>query len=341
MAEQVPPPPLALFRLVTGYYVSRAIHVVAKLRIADLLNQGTRDSEALAAATGMHAPSLLRLMRLLASVGVFAEHEKGAFELTPVGECLRSEAPNSMLATALLFGGMAQEAWSNLLHSVRTGEPAFEQVFGMDTFAYMTQHPEEASNFDRAMANFTAQIAGAVAAVYPFSQFRTIVDVGGGNGALLVGILKANPTLRGILFEQPEVAERAKVEIAKIGLQDRCEVAGGDFFREVPVGGDAYILKHVIHDWNDERAVAILKSCHRAMTSEGRLLILEGVYPPRIDTSDASVGAACNDVNMLVCTGGRQRTEDEFRSLYAVAGFRLTKIMPTPARISVIEGVRI
>jgi SAM-dependent methyltransferase len=211
----------------------------------------------------------------------------------------------------------------------------------MDTFSYIAKHPEEASNFDRAMANFTTQIAGSVAAVYPFSQFRTIVDVGGGNGALLVGILKAYPTLRGILFEQPEVAERAKVEIAKIDLQDRCKVAGGDFFREVPVGGDAYILKHVIHDWNDERAVAILKSCHRAMTSEGRLLILEGVYPTRIDTSDASVGATSNDVNMLVCTGGRQRAEDEFRSLYARAGFRLTKIMPTPARISVIEGVRI
>src|SRR5262245_24411845 len=182
MAEPAPPPPLALFRMVTGYYVSRAIHLAAKLGIADLLSRNPRDSEGLAAATGMHAPSLRRVMRLLTSVGVFAERENGTFELTPVGECLRSDAPQSMLATALLFGGMAQEAWGDLLHSVRTGEPAFEQVFGVDTFAYMAQHPEEAANFDRAMANFTSQVAGAVSAIYPFSQFRTIVDVGGGNG---------------------------------------------------------------------------------------------------------------------------------------------------------------
>jgi SAM-dependent methyltransferase len=334
-------PPIALFRLATGYYVSQAIHVVAKLGIADLLGQSVRDCGELAAATETHASALRRVMRLLVSVGVFSEEENGKFGLTPVGECLRSEVPNSMHATALLFGGMAQEAWRHLLHSVRTGEPAFEQAFGVDTFAYMAEHPEEAANFDKAMANFTGRIAGAVAAAYPFSQFRTVVDVGGGNGALLAGILSFNPALRGILFEQPQVAERAKAEFARTGLEDRCEVVSGDFFREVPVGGDAYILKHVIHDWSDEHAIAILKSCHRAMGPEGKLLVLEGIYPPGIDVSDASLSAASNDVNMLVCTGGRQRSELEFRAVYDAARFTLTRIIPTPARISVIEGVRL
>src|SRR5262245_54190858 len=189
------------------------------------------------------------------------------------------------------------------------------------------------------MASFTAQIAVVVAAVYPFSQFHTVVDLGGGNGVLLFGILRAHPGLRGILFEQPNVAERAKTEVARIGLGNRCDVVGGDFFLEVPTGADVYILKHVIHDWSDERAVTILANCRRAMGSAGRLLIVEGIYRARLGTSDASVRAPCNDVNLLICTGRRQRSEPEFRSLLGTAGFKLNRIIPTPARISVIEAV--
>jgi SAM-dependent methyltransferase len=333
-------PPIALFRLVTGYYVSRSIHVVAKLGIADLLNQGPMNSEELATAAGVHGPSLRRVMRLLVSSGVFAEDDESKFKLTPIGECLRAGAPNSMHATALLFGGMAQEAWRDLLHSVRTGEPAFQRVFGLDTFAYMTKHPEEAANFDRAMGSFTSQIGAAVASVYSFSQFHTVVDVGGGTGALLAAILRTDQRVRGILFEQPEVADRARAEIRKLGLDHRCDVRSGNFFQEVPTGGDCYVLKHVVHDWDDERAIEILRSCHRAMHTEARLLILEGIYPPSIDKSDASIGATSNDVNMLVCTGGRQRTEAEFRALLDASNFRLTTVTPTPARISVIEGSR-
>jgi len=340
MSQELPPP-VTLFRLVTGYYISRAIHVVAKLGIADLLSQTPRNCEELASAASVHAASLRRVMRLLVSAGVFAEDEDGTFKLTAIGECLRAEAPTSMHATALLFGGMAQDAWGDLLHSVRTGEPAFEKVFGMDTFAYMARHPEEAANFDRAMGSFTRQIGVAVASVYSFSQFNIIVDVGGGNGTLLATILRTDPRLRGILFEQPAVIERAKTEIRRLGLDDRCDVIGGDFFRQVPTGGDCYVLKHVIHDWDDERAIEILRSCHGAMHTGARLVILEGLYPPRVDTSDASLGATSNDVNMLICTGGRQRTEAEFRGLLAASSFRLATIIPTPARISVIEGIRI
>jgi hypothetical protein len=339
MGTQELPAPAVLFQMVTGYYISRAIHVAATLGIADLLAHGPQPSSALAKATGTHAESLTRVLRLLASVGVFTEQEDRGFALTPLGECLRTGVPGSMRSAALLFAGITQEAWRDLLYSVRTGEPAFHHVFGMDSFSYMAQHPEEAANFDAAMADFTKGIAIAVAATYDFSQFGTIVDVGGGNGILLEAILKAHPTLRGVLFDMPHAADRAQQRIEAVGVGERCKAVGGDFFLGVPTGGDAYILKHVIHDWDDARAVTILKNCHRAMGPQGKLLIVEGIYPSRIDKSDASRGAASNDVNMLVCTGGRQRSEAEFRSLYDAAGFKLTSIVPTQVRVSIIEGV--
>ena len=339
MSTQQIPPSFALFEMVTGYYVSRAIFVVAKLGIADHLSEGPRRVDDLAAATGTHAPSLKRVLRLLASVGVFTEEADSRFALTPIGACLRAGVPGSMRAAALLFGGITQQAWGDLQRSVETGEPAFRRVFGMDSFDYMAQHPDEAANFDAAMADFTKHIATAVVAAYDFSPFRRIVDVGGGNGALIAGILKANSTLAGVLFDLPQVADRAIAPMRELGLADRCEIVGGDFFTAVPVGGDAYLLKHVIHDWNDDRAGEILRNCRRAMGAEAKLLILEGVYPPRIDQSDESRGAAANDVNMLVCTGGRQRSGAEFRHLYEAAGFSLTRILPTQTPVKVIEGI--
>ena len=338
MSTQEIPPPVALFRMVTGYYVSRAIYVVAKLGIADHLSEGPRRVDDLAEATGTHAPSLKRVLRLLASAGLLTEEADGRFALTPIGACLRAGVPGSMRAAALLFGGITQQAWGDLLQCVETGEPAFRRVFGMDPFDYMAQHPDEAANFDAAMADFTKHIATAVVAAYDFSPFRRIVDVGGGNGALLAGILKANPALAGVLFDLPQVADRAIAPMRELGLADRCEIVGGDFFKAVPAAGDAYLLKHVIHDWNDDHAVEILRTCRRAMGAEAKLLILEGVYPPRIDQSDESRGAAANDVNMLVCTGGLQRSEAEFRNLYEAAGFRLTRILPTQTPVKVIEG---
>jgi hypothetical protein len=339
MSTQEIPPPFALFRMITGYYVSRAIYVVARLGIADHLSEGSLRVDDLAKATATHAPSLKRVLRLLASAGVFAEEADGRFALTPIGACLRADVPGSMRATALLFGGITQQAWGDLLHSVETGEPAFDRVFGLPPFDYMAQHPDEAANFDAAMADFTKHTATAVVAAYDFSPFRRIVDVGGGNGTLLAGILTANPALAGVLFDLPQVADRALAPMRELGLADRCEFVGGDFFRAVPTGGDAYLLKHVIHDWNDDRAAEILKTCRRAMGAEAKLLTIEGVYPQRIDQSDDSRGAAANDVNMLVCTGGRQRSEAEFRDLYAAAGFRLTQILPTQTPVKVIEGI--
>jgi hypothetical protein len=335
------PPTVLLYQLATGHYISRALFVAARLGIADLLKDGPRHYNELAKSTASHAPSLNRVMRLLASAGVFIEEENGNFALTPVGECLRTGVPGSSRAMVMLFAGnRINEAWKDLEYSVRTGEPAYRRRGITDPFIDPLRTPEEQESFDAAMADFTRLAAVAVASVYDFSSFTTLVDVGGGNGALMIGILKANPALQGVVFDQPAAAERATEQIAQNHLTERCRAVGGDFFKEVPAGADAYILKHVIHDWDDDRAVAILRNCHKAMSPAGKLLIVEGVYPKRIDQSAESRGAAANDVNMLVSTGGRQRSEAEFRALYQTAGFKLTRIMPTAARVSVIEGVR-
>ncbi len=332
------PPQILLYQMAIGHYLSRALDLAARLGVADHLKDGARSAAELAHATATHAPSLHRVLRLLASHGVLIEQEDGTFGLTPIGECLRTDVPGSAAAMVKLFAGTRiQDNWKDLEYCVRTGEPAFRKRGRADPFS--ARDPEDGANFDEAMANLTRMIAVAVAAAYSFASFRTVVDVGGGNGALLIGVLNANPALRGIVFDLPEAAARARANIAASGLEGRCEAVSGDFFEAVPKGGDAYLLKHVIHDWNDERAAAILKTCHRVMSPDGRLLIVEGVYPPRVDQSLESRGAAANDVNMLVNTGGRQRSEAEFRALYQAAGFTLTRIVPTQARVCVIEGV--
>jgi len=334
------PPPVLLYQLASAHYLSQALYVAAELGIADLLADGPQTHDALAARTHTHPPSLRRVLRLLASAEVFAENADGRFELTPVGSFLRS-GPGSFRATARLFGGpLVWQSWGDLLTTVRTGQAALYRVFKTDSFAYFADHPEEAAVFDEAMGSFTAMISGAVAAAYDFSAMRSIVDVGGGEGALLTGILRAYPDLRGTVFDLPRLADGAKRQIAAAGLAARYQFVPGDFFEAVPGGHDAYLLKHVIHDWDDQRAVAILRTCRRAMGPEAKLLIVEGVYPARIDGSPESRGAAANDVNMMVCTGGRQRSEAEFRDLYTAAGFQLTRIVPTMARSSVIEGVK-
>lgn len=336
------PPQGVLYHLATGYYLSRALFVAAKLGIADHLRDGPRSAAQLAAATESHAPSLRRVLRLLCSAGVFAEEENGDFALTSLSEWLRTDQPGSFRSAALLFTGPLEWAsWAELPYTVQTGEMALRRAVGVDTFEYLEKHPDEGVVFDEAMAAFTSMTAMVVAATYDFSDLRTLVDVGGGNGALLIGILQAHAHLRGIVFDQPRPVEGARAKIAAAGLADRCEAAAGDFFVSVPEGGDAYLLKHVIHDWDDEQATRILQTVHRAMRPDARLLLVEGVYPARIDHGIASRGAALNDVNMLVVTGGRQRSEAEFRELYAAAGFRLSRIVPTMSGACIIEGERV
>ena len=334
------PPGAVLYQMAIGHYVSRALHLAAKLGIAELLATGPLAADELAAKTGTDPAALRRVLRLLASTGVFREEESGAFASTSLGELLRSDVPGSARALVLLFAGIGlQDSWRELEYCVRTGQPAFRKR-SPDGDAFSHFDAEQAKIFDAAMATFAPQTAAAIAAAYDFSRLGTVVDVGGGNGALLIGILGANPALHGIVFDRPQVIDGAKRKVAEAGLAARCQVVAGDFFESVPAGADAYLIKHVIHDWDDEKALAILASCRRAMGPNSRLLIAEGVYPPRIDTSLASRGAAANDVNMLVATGGRQRSEQEFRSLYEAAGFALTRIVPTASpAVSLIEGV--
>jgi SAM-dependent methyltransferase len=332
------PPPVALLQMVTGYWVSQVIYVAAKLGIADLLKDGPKSSDELAQATGTHARSLYRLLRALASVGVFAEAEDGRFGLTPLGECLQTGSPGSVRAITINHGERLYRAWGDLLHSVRTGEIAFNHIFGMDLWQYAAQNPEAAALVTEAMAEFTTQVSTAVVTAYDFSRFSKIVDVGGGNGTLLLSILQANPQMSGVLFDLPYVVEDARKHIDAAGLTGRCAFVAGDFFEFVSSGGDAYILKNIIHDWDDERALKILQNCHRAMTENGKLLLVEGVIPPG---NEPSFGKLV-DLNMLVMAGGCERTEDEYRALFAAAGFTLTNLIPiqSPFGFSVIEGVR-
>jgi predicted O-methyltransferase YrrM len=325
-----------LRRLMLGYRISQAIAVAAELGVADLLADGPRRADDLAAAAGAHAPSLYRVLRLLASEGIFAETEDGRFELTPMAAELRRDAPGPERVRALLLGrGAMWQSWGALVHAVRTGETAFAHVHGVDFFGYYRQHPEERALFDQLMAAQTAPVAPAVAAAYDFSRLGTVVDVGGGRGALAIGLLEAHPHLRGVVFDQPAVVAGAREAIAAAGLSERCAAVGGDFFAAVPDGGDAYLLKFILHDWDDARSTAILGACRRAMPAGGRLLVVESLLPP----GNAPSFAKSQDVNMLANLGGRERTEAEYRALYAAAGFTLTSTIPAHGELHVIEGV--
>ncbi|MBI3801360.1 MAG: methyltransferase [Deltaproteobacteria bacterium] len=331
------PPPVAMLQMIAGLWMSRAIYIAAKLGIADLLKDKPQSSKELAQATGMHAPSLYRVLRALASVGVFAEDEQGCFALTPLAATLRSDLPGSLRAFAIAeLGEDHYPAWGEVLHSVKTGEIAFDHLFGLDVWQYRSQHPEDGRIFDEAMASFSSVVNAAIVTSYDFSSIGNIVDVGGGDGSLITSILKANPGMKGVLFDLPHVIAGARRRIEAEGLAERCEVVAGDAFTSVPSGGDAYLLKWIIHDWDEEHSVAILKNCHRAMAEQGKLLLVEARVPPGNTPSFHKF----MDLNMLVMTGGRERTEVEYQALLEAAGFRLTRTIPTPSEMDVMEGAR-
>ncbi len=329
------PPPVRLVQMMTGYWISQSIYVAAKLGIADHLMDGPRTSEELAAACQAHAPSLYRLLRGLASVGVFTEVDAGRFALTPTAEWLRTDHPDSMRALAIMYGEEQYQAWGGLLASIQTGAPAFDRRFGASYFHYLAEHPEPAATFNAAMTGWSAQVARAVVEAYDFSACATVVDVGGGHGTLLAAILTANPHLRGILVDLPHVAASATAFLGAAGVADRCQIIAGDFFEALPSGGDAYILAQILHDWDDERSFTILQNCRSAMAPAGRILIVELVIPPG---NEPSLGKLL-DLHMLVLLTGRERTEVEYRDLLAAAGFRLTRIIPTSSGASIVEAV--
>jgi hypothetical protein len=331
------PPAVALRQLSTGFWISQAIAVVAELGIADLVQDGSKTCEELAALTGTHPGALYRLLRAVASVGVFVEETPGRFSSTPIAALLSANLPHSWRAAAVMSSqSWTWQPWGALLYSVKTGQPAFEQVFGMTFDTYLEEHPDAADIFQAFMNVATAEEASAVAPVYDFAGVQTVVDVGGGRGALLAAILKANPHLRGILFDAPHVVAGARDLLETHGVAEHCDLVGGDFFAAVPAGGDVYLLKWILVSWDDERCVGILKNCRRAMLGHGKVLVIERLIPPGNEPFFGKLA----DLNLLVMYQGRHRSEPEYRQLFQQAGFELTRIIPTssPTEFSVIEG---
>jgi len=324
--------------MITGATLTQALHVAAKLGIADLLKDGPRPSDDVARATNTHPRSLYRLLRALASVGVFEEVEPGIFGLTPPAVYLQTGVPQSLRALAILRGEpFYWQGMGGMLYSVQTGQAAFDHQFGVHFFDYLAQNPQAEKAFAEAMgAHGSLSDLRAIAAAYDFGQCRQVVDVGGGYGGLIAAILMEHPATRGVLLDVPGIAEEARRYLVAAGVADRCQFVGGDFRQEVPSGGDVYVMKSVIHNWSDDEAVVILKNVGRAMAENGRVLVVEMVISPGHRASTAKL----LDLHMLTLFGGCQRTEDEYRNLYEAAGLTLTRIIPTETPFQLIEGVR-
>ena len=333
------PPSLVMLQLITGKWVMQAIYVAAELGIADQLKDGPRSSEDIARICGTNEDATYRLMRALANVGVLDERESRTFALTPVGESLRSDAPDSMRGYARFVGYKPTwTAWGETLHSVRTGEPAVDHLFGENLFEYYAKHLEESAVFDDAMTSISTVEAHAVATGYDLTGIGTLADVGGGRGYLLATILEANPTMKGILFDQPHVVTGAPPLLCEHAVDGRVRIEGGSLLETAPSGADGVIMKHIIHDWNDEDCVRILRNCHRVLPKGGRMLIVEAVVPAPAQRGWAKL----LDLEMLVLTPrGRERNEEEYAKLLRETGFRLTRIVPTASHVSVVEGERL
>lgn len=330
------PPPVQLMQLLFGLTTSRAIGVAAELCIADKLKDGPKSVEELAGQAGVHARSLYRVLRACASIGVFSEDTEKRFSLTPLAEPLLSDAPGSLRAFAVMFTTDWQyQTWADLPYSVKTGKPAFDKVFGMPMFDYFWKNQKAGKEFNEAMTSNSAFAGEAVLASYDFSTASRVIDVGGGHGILLASVLQKYPHLQGILFEVPAVAEEARGLIEAHDVADRCEIISGDFTQSVPGGGDSYILKHIIHDWNDEQCVTILANCRKAMAPGGKVLVVEMVLP---EGNEPSIGKFL-DLEMLLFLPGCERTEAEYRALFDRAGLEVSRVLPTPSPFSIIEGV--
>ena len=330
-----PPPAAKLLPMLFGRTTTQLVALVARLKIPDLVDGQTPVAD-LARARDLHEPTLYRVLRLLAAIGIFEESPGRLFALTPLGALLRSDAKGSLREFAVFNGSpWVNGAYGNLEHSLRTGSPAFVGAFGQDMFAYLAGHPKDAAVFNGAMTSMSRDGAPAICDAYDFAGVRSVVDVGGGHGFLLSTILRAHPALRGVLFDLPAVVDGARAQLAADGVAERCEVVAGDFFRAVPAGADRYLLKFIIHDWDDERAIQILRKCRDAMDPDGRVIVAEIVVEP------GNVMALLRDVQMLALTAGRERERAEFASLFAAAGLELVRVLPTRSSVSLVEARRV
>lgn len=322
-----------ILQLATASWMSAAVSAAASLGVADALAAGPRPVEEIAGEIGAHAPTLYRLLRACADFDLFEEQDDRVFALTELGRALRTDSPLSMRGFAQWVGDPADRySWSGLADSVRTGRSAFERVHGQDVWEYMATHPDTASVFNNAMTSASDQMIKPVVAAYDFGRFTRIVDVGGGHGALLAEILRTNPGVQGVLYDQPEVVAGA----SHPDVADRLSVVGGSFFESVPPSGDAYLLSNVIHDWDDEKSARILSRVRDAMAPEARVLLAEVVMPGK---AEPAATVKLMDLNMLVLCDGKQRTEAEFAELFRGAGLELARIVPS-GFCSVVEAVR-
>ena len=328
-------PAAQLMRLINGFQVSQAIHVAASLGIADMLESAPRSSDELAASTKSDPDALFRLLRALASVGVLTELPDKRFELTPVGDCLRATAPVSRKAWACYVGRpYVWQSWGALTQTVQSGRAAFDLLHGTDVWRWRSQQPQENAIFDAAMTGLSRAVTRSVVAAYDFSAFEQVVDVGGGQGALLAAILAANQDVRGVLFDLPHVVAAASPVLAAAGVAARCQIVGGDVFEGLPEGGDLYIVKSVLMDEPDHQVIAILDACKRAMRQSGKLMVIERLVAPPNEGRESKFG----DLTMMVMTGGRERSAVDFNSLFDAAGFRLEQQVDTPAGTSLLIG---
>jgi len=326
-------PQATILEMAMGFSVSQSIFAAAKLGIADLLKDGPKHCDELAAATDTHSESLCRLLRALASVGIFAEIQPKQFQLNPLADCLQDGGANSVRNFLLLRAEQDYACWGNLMYSLRTGESAFEHTYGMTRYQYNKQNPALAELFDRGMKELSSMSDATVVAAYDFSSIKKLVDVGGGQGSLLATILKQYH-IQGVLFDQAQTIENAKHFYEQAGLMERCELVAGDFFESVPAGADAYLLRNIIHNWDTKRAIKILQNCHKAMAGQGKILIVETIM-----SDNPNWRRWFKDLTMLVMqSSGRERTPAELSKLFAMAGFKLTRIIPTNSLLSVIEG---
>ena len=330
-AEQV-------LQVAMGYMASSALYLATALNVPDQLAGGPKDVAELARAAGANEDALYRILRLLASMGIFVEQSPRRFALTPAADLLRKDLPGTLRGMAFFLPDPVHfRVYADLMHSVMTGQPAVDKALGMPVFEYLAKHPDYSQVFNDAMTALSAPVAGAAIESYDFSTIGTLVDVAGGHGEVLMSILKACPNVRGILADVGHVIEGAKPRIADAGLSGRCEAVAIDFFKSVPAGGDAYIMKHIIHDWDDERASTILKNIATAMGAKrGRVILLEMVLRGH---AEPDLGKLL-DIEMLAMPGGRERTADEFKALFARSGFEMTNVVPTKSPLSVVEAVR-
>jgi ubiquinone/menaquinone biosynthesis C-methylase UbiE len=324
-----------LLRLITGGWLAQAIHVAAKLGLADLLKEESKTAEQLAAETNTNSDALFRLLRTLSSVGVFHIDDGERIGLTPMAECLQASKPGSLKGYAVLMGEPeVWRAWGETLHAVRTGSSGFAHAFGKPVFTYYSEHPEAGRIAAAGFTSRTAMENSAIVDAYDFSLFKTIVDVGGGQGTLLASILKRHSSVEGVLFDMPDVVEMARGRLTQEAVQSRCQFVPGNFFESVPGGGNLYMVKRILHDWDDKHSRQILANCRRDMPAQAKLIVLDAVVP----TDNGPSFAKLQDLHMLVYAGGRERTEAEHRSLLESAGFYVLRVTPVLSDMSVIEA---